>query len=205
MRARNRSRVLACGVAAILGSACAKPPAERVATIPVQLAAATRIAAPLAISANGVVEPLQTVAVEAQVSGTLDAVTFREGEDVRAGQVLFRLDARPFEAALRQAQATLARDEIQTRNSLRDADRYKTLAEKDYVTKAQADQAQATAAALQATLQADSAAVDNAPLNRAYTTIKSPISGRTGRLRVDEGNLVRPGSGPLVVINQLGQ
>src|ERR1051325_198635 len=207
MRARNRSRVLACGVAAILGSACAKPPAERVATIPVQLAAATRIAAPLAISANGVVEPLQTVAVEAQVSGTLEAVTFREGEDVRAGQVLFRLDARPFEAALRQAQATLARDEIQTRNSLRDADRYKTLAEKDYVTKAQADQAQATAAALQATLQSDSAAVDNARLNLAYATIRAPISGRTGRLPVRQGNLVRGGggggSGPLVVINQL--
>jgi multidrug efflux system membrane fusion protein len=71
------------------------------------------------------------------------------------------------------------------------------------VTKSQADQAQATAASLQATLQADSAAVDNARLNLAYTTIRSPISGRTGRLLVRQGNLVRPGTGPLVVINQL--
>jgi len=146
---------------------------------------------------------LQTVAVEAQVGGTLDAVNFREGEDVQTGQVLFRLDPRPFEAALRQAQATLARDEVQASNALRDAERYKVLVEKDYVTKAQADQARATAGALQATLQADSAAVDNARLNLAYTTIRAPIRGRTGRLLVRQGNLVRQGSGPLVVINQL--
>jgi multidrug efflux system membrane fusion protein len=189
------------GVAAI--PSCAKPPAERQASVPVQVAPVSRISAPVTISANGVVEPEHTVAIEGQVGGTLDAVNFREGDDVQTGQVLFRIDARPFEAALRQAQATLARDEAQARNALRDAERYRSLAEKDYVTKAQADQAQATAAALQATLQADSAAVDNARLSLAYTTIRSPISGRTGRQLVRPGNLVRPGAGPLVVINQL--
>jgi multidrug efflux system membrane fusion protein len=193
--------LLVAGV--VIAAACAKPPAERAPSIPVQVAAVSRISAPLTIGANGVVEPMQTVAIEGQVGGTLEAVSFREGDDVQAGQVLFRIDPRPFEAALRQAAATLARDEVQARNAIRDAERYKSLAEKDYVTKSQSDQAQATAAALQATLQADSAAVDNARLNLAYTTIRSPISGRTGRLLVRQGNLVRPGTGPLVVINQL--
>jgi multidrug efflux system membrane fusion protein len=189
--------------AALCAMACSKPAPERAPSIPVQVSEVSRIAAPLSLAANGVVEPLQTVAVEAQVGGTLDAVSFTEGDYVQGGQVLFRIDSRPFETALRQAQATLARDEVQARNASRDAERYKALVEKEYVTKAQADQAEATAAALHATVLADSAAVDNARLNLAYTTIRAPISGRTGRLLVRQGNLVRQGSGPLVVINQL--
>ena len=203
MKRRGTIRALRIASVAAVIASCAKPPAERPQAIPVQIAAVSRIAAPLTIGANGVVEPMQTVAIEGQVGGTLESVSFREGDDVQAGQVLFRIDSRPFEAALKQAAATLARDEVHARNAIRDADRYKSLAEKDYVTKSQADQAEATAAALQATLQADSAAVDNARLNLAYTTIRAPISGRTGRLLVRQGNLVRPGTGPLVVINQL--
>jgi multidrug efflux system membrane fusion protein len=188
---------------AVVLAACAAPPPTKAPPVPVQVAAATTIAAPLSIGANGVVEPLQTVAVQAQVGGTLEAVTFREGDDVQAGQVLFRIDARPYEATLRQVEATLARDEAQAQNAARDADRYKALVEKDYVTKSQADQAAATAAAAQATVLADRAAVDNARLNVNYTTIRAPISGRTGRLLVRQGNLVRPNADPLVVINQL--
>jgi multidrug efflux system membrane fusion protein len=143
------------------------------------------------------------VAIQAQVGGTIEAVEFTEGADVEAGQVLFRIDPRPFEAALRQAEAALARDEASAQNAQRDADRYKTLAEKDYVTKSQADQAASTAASLSATVQSDHATVDNAKLNLAYTTIRAPISGRTGRLLVRQGNLARPNADPLVVINQL--
>jgi multidrug efflux system membrane fusion protein len=194
IRILHRYGWAACGlVAACLGAACAKPPEQKTPPVPVQVAPVTQIAAPLTIAANGVVEPLQTVAIEAQVGGSLDAVTFNEGQDVVAGQVLFKLDARPFEAALRQAEATLARDSAQTQSAQRDAERYKTLAEKDYVTKSQADQAQATAAA----------AVDNARLNLNYATIRAPISGRTGRLLVRPGNIVKPNAEPLVVINQL--
>src|SRR5206468_1806098 len=108
-----------------------------------------------------------------------------------------RIDPRPFEATLRQMEATLARDEAQAQNASRDADRYKALVEKDYVTKSQADQASAAATAAQATVQADHAAVDNARLNVNYTTIKAPISGRTGRLLVRQGNLVHPNGDPL--------
>jgi multidrug efflux system membrane fusion protein len=201
-------RAAACRTAfatAILlaASACKDAPAPKTPPVPVEVAAVTKIAAPLTVTANGVVEPLQTVAVVAQVGGTLDAVNFQEGEDVQAGQVLFRIDARPFEAALKQAEAALARDSAQATSAQREAERYKALVEKDYVTKSQADQAEATAAALKATVVSDHAAIDNARLNLNYTTIKAPISGRTGRLLVRQGNVVRPNSDALVVINQL--
>jgi multidrug efflux system membrane fusion protein len=189
--------------AAAVAAGCSKPPAQHDPVVPVQVAKAATISAPLTILANGSVEPLQTVAIQAQVGGTLDEVSFHEGDDVQAGQVLFHLDSRPFDAALRQAQANLARDVAQAQNAQRDADRYKALVAKDYVTKSQADQAESAAAATRATVLADSAAVDNARLNLNYTTIRAPISGRTGRLLVRQGNVVRANSDPLVVINQL--
>jgi membrane fusion protein, multidrug efflux system len=198
------TRALRMTICVAIGlGACGKPPAQQVPPVPVKLAPATKIAAPLTIEANGSVEPLQTVTVAAQVGGTIDTVEFREGEDVTAGQVLFRLDPRPFEAAVRQAEATLARDEAQAENAKRDAERYKTLVEKDYVTKSQADQAASAAASAAATVLASRAAVDNAKLNLNYATIRAPISGRTGRLLIRRGNLVRPNSDVLVVINQL--
>ena len=111
-----------------------------------------------------------------------------------------RVRSRP---RLRQAEAALARDQAQAQSLQRDAERYKTLVEKDYVTKSQADQARSAAAAMQATVQSDKAAVDNARLNLEYATIRSPIAGRTGRLLVRRGNVVRANSDALVVINQL--
>ena len=198
---RNSTRVVAA--AAVLLGACGKQEAPKTPPVPVEIARASTIAAPLTLDANGVVEPLQTVAIQAQVGGTLETVAFNEGDDVQAGQVLFRIDPRPFEAALRQAEATAARDAANAVSAQKDAERYKVLVQKDYVTKSQADQAEAAAAAAQATLKADSAAVDNARLNLNYTTIRAPIAGRTGRLLVRQGNVVRPNSDALVVINQL--
>jgi len=184
-------------------AACSKSAPPKATPVPVQIAAAEKISAPLTVDANGVVEPVQTVAVQAQVGGTLETVAFNEGDDVRQGQLLFKIDPRPFEAALRQAEAAAARDEATAASAQRDADRYKALVEKDYVTKSQADQAAAAAAAAEATLQASKAAADNARLNLNYTTIRAPIAGRTGRLLVRQGNLVRPNADPLVVINTL--
>jgi multidrug efflux system membrane fusion protein len=137
------------------------------------------------------------------VGGILTEVAFHEGQDVAAGQILFRIDPRPLEASLRQAEATLARDIAQLESAARDAERYRTLVAKDFVTKSQADQADANAAAMRATVRSDSAAVEAAELNLAYSTIRAPIAGRTGSLLVRQGNLVRPGAGALVVINQL--
>ncbi len=186
-----------------LAGACGRQPQRGAAPVPVTVAVAERRAAPFTITANGVVEPLQTVAVEPQVNGIVTSVDFAEGDDVRAGQPLFHIDARPYEAALQQAEATLARDAAQAENSRRDAERYRTLVKQDYVTQAQADQAAATAVAQAAAVKADSAAVRTARLNLAYTVIRAPIAGRTGSLLVHEGNVARATGSPLVVINQI--
>jgi multidrug efflux system membrane fusion protein len=196
------SRLVGVAGLVVLAS-CGTKAAEHAPTIPVSVSQAVRIDAPALVTANGVVEPVQTVAVEAQVGGTLTEVSFQEGDEVTEGQVLFRIDPRPFEAALRQSQAALARDHAQEQNAQRDAERYKALVAKDYVTQSQAEQAQAQAASMTATLQSDSAAVENARLNLGYTTIRAPISGRTGSVLVRRGNLVKPNGGPLLVINQL--
>src|SRR3954466_10516033 len=180
----------ALAVLVVISTACSKPPEQKVPPVPVELAAVSMISAPLTLEANGVVEPAQTVMIQGQVTGTIQQIGFQEGEDVQLGQMLFQLDPRPFEAALRQAEATLARDEATAANAQREADRYKTLAEKDYVTKSQADQQASAAASTQAIVQASRATVDNAKLNLAYATIRAPISGRTGRLLVRQGNLV---------------
>lgn len=199
------SRLTRAGLLAALAllASCGKKAPEKSPSVPVSVSPVVRIDAPAVVAANGVVEPVQTVAVEAQVGGTLTEVSFQEGEEVTEGQVLFRIDPRPFDAALRQAEAALARDHAQTLNAQRDAERYKALVAKDYVTQSQAEQAQTQAAALVATLQSDSAAVENARVNLGYTTIRAPISGRTGSLLVRRGNLVKPNGGPLVVINEL--
>jgi multidrug efflux system membrane fusion protein len=167
------------------------------------VARAERRPVPFEIPANGAVEPLQTVAVQSQVTGVLLQVAFREGDEVAAGQVLFQIDPRPFQAALEQARALLARDLAQAQNAEAEAERYAQLVQQDYVTKQEYDEKRAAAEALKATVQADSAAVANAALNLAWATIRAPIPGRTGRLLVRAGNLVRANSDQLVVINQI--
>jgi membrane fusion protein, multidrug efflux system len=178
-------------------------PARKPAGTPVRVAATARIDAPVNLSASGVVEPMQTVAVTSQVSGTLQDVLFREGETVQAGKVLFRIDARPLQASLDQARATLARDEAQADAGRRDDARYQALASKGYVSRSQADQVHATALAQQATVEADRAVLRSATVSLGYATIRAPITGRTGSLLVRRGNIVTPAGGPLVVINQL--
>ena len=136
----------------------------------------------------------------------LTQVAFREGDDVAAGQVLFQIDARPFQAALDQARAMLARDQAQAQSAVLDAQRYAELVKQDYVTKSDYEAKRAAAEALQAVVRADSAAIASAALNLDWATIRAPIAGRTGRLLVREGNLVRANANatdPLVVINQI--
>ncbi len=172
--------------------------------VPVTVARAEQRAVPYEIAATGTVEPRQTVAVQSQVTGVLLQAAFREGDDVAAGQILFHIDPRPFQAALDQARAMLARDQAQARSAVLDAERYAELVKQDYVTKSDYDAKRAAAEALQAAVRADSAAVASAALNLGWATIRAPIAGRTGRLLVREGNLVRANAAdPLVVINQI--
>jgi len=202
MRATRFSIEVAASLLAL--AACSKEEPKRQApAVPVRVSAAKVIDAPISVTASGVVEPVQTVNVEAQTSGTVLEVAFRQGDYVRKGQVLFRLDPRPLQGIVEQARAVLARDQAQASASQHDAERYGSLAAKGYVTQSQAEQMQATAAAQAATVTADRAMLQNAEVSLGYATIRAPIDGRTGALLVRQGNLVSPGSGPLVVINQL--
>src|SRR5918999_376413 len=159
---------------------------------------------PLDVNVVGTVEAFSTVAVRAQVTGELKDVNFRQGDDVQAGQVLFTLDHRPLEAALHQAEANLARDTAQAANAKVIAQRMDDLVERGVGTREQRDTARTTAAALDAVVGANRAAVENAKVQLQYATIRAPISGRTGALMVNAGNLVRANDqAPLVTINQI--
>src|SRR6266404_5065186 len=131
-------------------------------------------------------------------------VNFRQGQDVKQGDLLFTIDPRPFEAALRQAQANLAKDRAMAHQADADEKRYALLLKQEVGSRQQYDQIEANAASLAATVQADEAAVQTAKLNLAYTEIRAPITGRTGDLLVHAGALVKPDADTaMVVINQV--
>jgi RND family efflux transporter MFP subunit len=139
--------------------------------------------------------------VRPEMNGVLEEVAFREGEDVRKGQRLFRIDDRAARATLDQAQAALARDEAQLLEARAQRERLKPLAEREYITRQEYEQALASMEALAATVKADRAQVEMARVQLGYSEIRAPISGRTGSLAVKEGNLVNTsGATPLVVI-----
>jgi multidrug efflux system membrane fusion protein len=172
--------------------------------VPVVAARVRKTDVPYTVEANGVVIPLKSANVGSQVEGVIKRVAFTEGADVRAGQVLFEIDRRPYEAAYNQAVANVARDKANHENAARESERYATLAAKDYVTKEQADQQRANAAATAANVAASEAALATARFNLENATIRAPIGGRTGSILVKEGNLVHAnGATPLVVINQV--
>jgi len=178
-----------------------KPPEER---IPVTVATAERRDIPVQVRAIGSVQPISSVAIRALVSGQLQRVWFREGEDVHKGQMLFTIDPGPYQATLAQAQANLARDEAQARNADAEAKRYAELIKKDYVTREEYDKFVSGAEAARAVVAADRAAVQNAQLQLAYCAIRSPLEGRSGSLQIQAGNLVKANdTTPLVTINQI--
>jgi membrane fusion protein, multidrug efflux system len=152
----------------------------------------------------GNVEASSTVEVRSQVSGELMSVDFAEGQDVRQGQLLFTIDPRVFEATLLQAEAALARDTAQSKNLEAQHARLTNLLKQGLVSQADYDAAAASAAAMQASIAAGKAAVENARLQRQNTRIAAPVAGRTGALLVHRGALVRANDAtPLVVINRL--
>ncbi|OGW54539.1 MAG: efflux transporter periplasmic adaptor subunit [Nitrospirae bacterium RBG_13_43_8] len=185
--------------------ACSKttgPP--KMQAIPVTADTVVQKAVPVQVRAIGNVEAYSTVAVKSQIGGQLVRVHFKEGQDVHKGDLLFTIDPRPYEAALKQAEANLAKDTAQLKNARADLLRYEELIKHDYVTKQEYDQIQANAAAMEATVNADKAVVENARLQLKYCFIYSPINGRTGHLQSDEGNLIKENAdNPMVVINQI--
>jgi membrane fusion protein, multidrug efflux system len=172
--------------------------------VPVTVAQVVQKSMPIEINVIGAAEPYSSVSIRSQITGQMTAVNFTEGDDVKAGQVLFALDRRPLEAALEQAQANLERDIAQAANADVQAKRFQQLVERGISPKEQADTARTSVTAMNATVEADRAAVANAKIQLQYATISAPLSGRTGALMVHQGNLVRANDTiPLVTINQV--
>ncbi len=154
--------------------------------------------------AVGNVQASATVSIRSRVDGELLAVGFKEGDNVKTGQVLFAIDPRSYQVALEQSQANLARDQATYNNSKLTLERNAPLAPKGYIARQDFDQMKANVASQEAVVKADMALVENAKLQLSYCTIQSPINGRTGNVLVNVGNLVRANdTNPLLVINQI--
>ena len=171
--------------------------------VAVRTVAVERQAMPVVIDVVGTVESEHSVAVRPQVSGTLTAVLFKEGDRVKQGQALFRVDSRPMQASLDQARSALARDQAQLAQAKEVEARLRPLMEKEYITRNDYDVAATQVKSLEAIVSASRAVVEQAQLQLSHAHISAPISGRTGSLSVDRGNLVTGGTSgsPLVVIN----
>jgi membrane fusion protein, multidrug efflux system len=146
------------------------------------------------------VEAIERVELQPQVSGALEAVNFTEGSFVRRGQVLFRIDRRPYAAALAEAEAALAQAEADAEATLREGSRAARLVEKKAISQEDADRRQASAGVAKARVAAAQAAVERARLTLSYTEVRSPISGRVGRAEMTRGNLVSPQTRLAVIV-----
>jgi multidrug efflux system membrane fusion protein len=172
--------------------------------VPVSIAEVQQRNIPIRLQAIGNVEAYATVALKARVDGQIVAVNFQEGKPVKKGDVLFQIDSRPFEATLRQAQATLARDSAQRDQARSQERRYLELLEKNFVSKEAYAQIRTNADTAEAVVRASQALIENAKLNVEYSTIRSPIDGYAGKVLLQNGNMVKANdTSPLVVVNQV--
>jgi len=173
-------------------------------SVPVTVATVAQETMPIRIAAIGNVEAFLTVAVKARVDGQIVAVNFREGQPVKKDEVLFRIDSRPYEAVLRQAEANVLRDRAARDQARSQAKRYQELLDKNFISKEAYAQIRTNAETAEATAKASLAALENARLNSEYCTIYSPLDGYVGKVLLQAGNMVRANDvNPLVVINQV--
>jgi membrane fusion protein, multidrug efflux system len=221
MRSRSRKRLMIAGAAGVAGivvvAAVAlayfgrelranEPKGGRgaEAAVPVSVATVMQQTVPFRLQAIGNVEAFSTVAVKVRVDGQIVEVGFKEGEEVQKGRVLFKIDPRPFEAALRQAEANHLRDTAQAEQARSQEKRYQELLQKNFVSKEAYAQIRTNADTAEAVALASRAALDNARLNLEYCTIRSPIEGYAGKIQIQMGNLVKANDvNPLVVVNQV--
>ncbi len=207
----NSTTMRALGVVALAalvgGAGCARSKTVQSAApppVPVRVVAAVQKTVPLQLREIGSGEAYSSVSLKPQISGPITGVYFKEGDFVRPGQLLFTIDAKPFQAALDQALGNLARDKAQEENAVVEAERYKKLWEEKVAAREQYDQYRATADSARAAVQADQAAVEYARVQLSYCKIYAPFGGRTGSLLVHVGDAVKANDVPnLVVINQI--
>ncbi|MEW6689386.1 MAG: efflux RND transporter periplasmic adaptor subunit [Pseudomonadota bacterium] len=170
----------------------------------VQVARVAEQDVPVRLRAIGNVEAYATVAVRSRVDGQVVAVNFREGQAVAKGALLFRIDSRPFEAALKQAEANALRDRAARDQARSQAKRYEELLAKNFVSKEAYAQIRTNAETAEAAVKASEAALESARLNLEYCTIRAPLEGVAGRVLLQAGNMVRANdANPLVVLNQV--
>src|SRR5882724_3974930 len=211
----RRTRTWLVGTLAVLAAAvwlwlpprrsdAAGPPKNGAGLIAVDVANVKRNDVPVYLDGLGTIQAFNTVTVTARVDGELQKLAFEEGRTVNKGELLAQIDPRPYQAALEQAQAAKAKDEAQLQSARADLERYLTLAPENLASKQILDAQRATVAGLEAQIKGDQATIDNARTQLQYTTITSPIQGRTGIRRVDVGNNVRAtDTNGIVVVTQL--
>ena len=187
-----------------LDEAHAAAPPSAAPPLPVHTVRVARRSMPVLASGVGTVLPVASVTVRTRVDGQLDRVDFKEGQDVKAGQVLAHIDPRTFQAQLQQMEAQKAKDEAQLANARADLQRYSDLIREDATTRQTLETQQALVRQLSATVQNDSAQVNYARVQLGFTTIAAPIAGRIGARLVDPGNIVHAAdANGLLVINQV--
>lgn len=190
----------ACSPAEPEGGNSGRKPA---ASVPVVVATVEQKEVPLQLQAIGNVRAKSTVAVKARVTGQIAEVNFTEGQDVKKGDVLAKIDPAPFAVVLGQAKARLAQATTQAEIAKRQSDRYANLSQSGGVSRDEVDNFKSTADAARSNQEAAAAAVKEADLQLSYCDVISPITGRAGRRVVDAGNVVKADETDLVVINQL--
>jgi multidrug efflux system membrane fusion protein len=198
------------GASALLGLALAgmagcekKAEPMRPMSVPVVVTPAVQKDMPVQIATIGNVESITSVQVKSMINGEITSVQFKEGQDVRKGDLLFTIDERPGQADLLRNQANLARDIATAENARAQARRYQALLKEGVVASEQAEQMQTAADAADALVNADRAAVENSKVQLTYTKIYSPIDGRTGNLSIQLGNVIKANDVALVTINQI--
>src|SRR2546423_5019367 len=185
------------------GSSNAQGP-QRPRLVSVELAKAERKSMPVDVDAIGMVTPISSVALKARLETTIVAVHFEDGAKVNEGDLLFTLDSRQIDAQIEQAEGALARDRAQLEGAQRDLRRYTDLVAKGATTQVNVDNAKTQSDTLNATIKADQAALDNLKVQKSYTLIRAPFSGRISAANVKVGNFVRPAdTQSLAVINQM--
>jgi multidrug efflux system membrane fusion protein len=190
-----------CALSGCAGTKAAPGPPP---PVPVLAATVEQKDVPVRVHAIGTVEAYSTVSVKTQITGELTGVYFKEGDDVRKGQLIFTLDKRPAEADVRKAEGALARDQAQAANARSEQRRYEALVKAGVVSTQEYDRVAASAEALDAVVSADKGALENSKVQLVYSSIYSPIDGRTGNLIVHQGNMIKANDVPaLVNINQV--
>ncbi|MEH2534532.1 RND family efflux transporter MFP subunit [Bradyrhizobium sp. AZCC 1588] len=185
------------------GSSNAQAP-QRPRTVSVEMAKAERKSVPVDVDANGTVTPISSVALKSRLETTIIAVHFEDGAKVNQGDLLFTLDSRQIDAQIEQAEGVLARDQAQLEGAQRDLRRFNDLVAKGATTQVNVDNARTQSDILTGTIKANQAALDNLKVQKSYTMIHAPISGRISAANVKAGNFVRPADAtPLAVINQM--